>query len=219
MADSAARPTVYLEPLALKLSEKSDRPVKMVMSREDVFRATGPASGTYNTVKIGCKRDGTIVAMYAKLIYEAGAYPGSPLGAGSMCIFAPYDVEDVLIEGYEVVVNRPRVAAYRAPGAPQAMYAGESVLDELAEVVGMDPIDFRLKNAATKGTHAAYGPTFGAIGLTECLNAAKEHPNYTKPLRRGRRPRRGGRLLVQRRQPVERRSAHRRHRHGEDRRR
>ena len=174
--------TVYLEPLALKLSEKSDRPVKMVMSREDVFRATGPASGTYNTVKIGCKHDGTIVAMYAKLIYEAGAYPGSPLGAGSMCIFAPYDVEDVLIEGYEVVVNRPRVAAYRAPGAPQAMYAGESVLDELAEVVGMDPIDFRLKNAATKGTHAAYGPTFGAIGLTECLNAAKEHPNYNKPL-------------------------------------
>ena len=174
--------TVYLEPLALKLSEKSGRPVKMVMSREDVFRATGPASGTYNTVKIGCKRDGTIVAMYAKLIYEAGAYPGSPLGAGSMCIFAPYDVEDVLIEGYEVVVNRPRVAAYRAPGAPQAMYAGESVLDELAEVVGMDPIDFRLKNAAKQGTHAAYGPTFGAIGLTECLNAAKEHPNYNKPL-------------------------------------
>ena len=174
--------TVYLEPLALKLSEKSGRPVKMVMSREDVFRATGPASGTYNTVKIGCKRDGTIVAMYAKLMYEAGAYPGSPLGAGSMCIFAPYDVEDVLIEGYEVVVNRPRVAAYRAPGAPQAMYAGESVLDELAEVVGMDPIDFRLKNAAKQGTHAAYGPTFGAIGLTECLNAAKEHPNYNKPL-------------------------------------
>ena len=174
--------TVYLEPLALKLSEKSGRPVKMVMSREDVFRATGPASGTYNTVKIGCKRDGTIVAMYAKLMYEAGAYPGSPLGAGSMCIFAPYDVEDVLIEGYEVVVNRPRVAAYRAPGAPQAMYAGESVLDELAETVGMDPIDFRLKNAATQGTHAAYGPTFGAIGLTECLNAAKEHPNYNKPL-------------------------------------
>ena len=174
--------TVYLEPLALKLSEKSGRPVKMVMSREDVFRATGPASGTYNTVKIGCKRDGTIVAMYAKLMYEAGAYPGSPLGAGSMCIFAPYDVEHVLIEGYEVVVNRPRVAAYRAPGAPQAMYAGESVLDELAETVGMDPIDFRLKNAATQGTHAAYGPTFGAIGLTECLNAAKEHPNYNKPL-------------------------------------
>jgi len=174
--------TIYLEPLALKLSEKSGRPVKMVMTREDVFRATGPASGTVNTAKIGCKRDGTIVAMYAKLIYEAGAYPGSPLGAGAMCMFAPYDVADVLIEGYEVVVNRPRVAAYRAPGAPQSMFAGECVLDELAEKLGMDPIDFRLKNAAKNGTHAAYGPTFGAIGLTDCLNAAKAHPNYKRPL-------------------------------------
>ena len=174
--------TVYLEPLAVKLSEKCGRPVKMVMSREEVFRATGPASGTVNTVKIGCTRDGRIVAMYAQLIYETGAYPGSPLGAGSMCIFAPYDVDDVLIEGYEVVVNRPRVAAYRAPGAPQAMFAGESVIDELAEKVGMDPIDFRMKNAAREGTRAAYGPTFGAIGLRECLVAAKNHPNYTKPL-------------------------------------
>ena len=174
--------TVYLEPLAVKLSEKSGRPVKMVMSREDVFRATGPASGTINTVKIGCKEDGGIVAMQAKLIYESGAYPGSPLGAGAMCIFAPYDVADMLIEGYEVVVNRPRVAAYRAPGAPQSMFAGESVLDELAGKLGMDPIDLRLKNAAKQGTRAAYGPTFGAIGLTACLEAAKAHPNYNQPL-------------------------------------
>ncbi len=174
--------TIYLEPLALKLSQKSGRPVKMVMSREDVFRATGPASGTVNTVKIGCTRDGRIVAMQAKLVYEAGAYPGSPLGAGSMCIFAPYDVDDVLVEGCEVVINRPRVAAYRAPGAPQSMFAGESVIDELAQKVGMDPIEFRLRNAARQGTRAAYGPTFGAIGLAECLETARKHPNYAKPL-------------------------------------
>ena len=174
--------TIYMEPVALKLSEKCHRPVRMVMSREEVFRATGPASGTVNTVKVGAKSDGTIVAMSAKLIYESGAYPGSPLGPGAMCIFAPYDVENVHIEGFEVVVNRPRVAAYRAPGAPQSMFAGESVLDELAQKIGMDPIDFRLKNAATEGTHAAYGPQFRAIGFVECLEAAKKHPNYTKPL-------------------------------------
>ena len=174
--------TIYLEPLAVKLSQKSGRPVKMVMTREEVFRATGPASGTVNTVKIGCTKDGRIVAMYAKLIYESGAYPGSALGAGSMCIFAPYAVDDLLIEGYEVVVNRPRVAAYRAPGAPQSMFAGESVLDELAQRVGMDPIDFRLQNAAKEGTHASYGPTFGKIGLSACLEAAKAHPNYARPL-------------------------------------
>ena len=174
--------TIYLEPLAVKLSEKSGRPVKMVMDRDEVFRATGPASGTVNTVKVGCAADGRIVAMRAKLVYESGAYPGSPLGAGAMCIFAPYDVDDILIEGLEVVVNRPRVAAYRAPGAPQSMFASESVLDELAEKVGMDPIDFRLKNAAKQGTRAPYGPTFGPIGLRDCLQAAKAHPNYAQPL-------------------------------------
>ncbi len=174
--------TVYLEPLAVKLSEKCGRPVKMVMTREEVFRATGPASGTINTIRVGAKTDGTITAMYGNLIYEAGAYPGSPLGAGSMCLFAPYDVDNIHIEGTEVVVNRPRVAAYRAPGAPQAMYAGESLIDELAEHLGLDPIELRLKNAAREGTHAAYGPRFGSIGLIACLEAAKAHPNYSRTL-------------------------------------
>ena len=173
---------VYLEPLALKLSQKAQRPVKMVMRREEVFQATGPASGTINTVKVGAKNDGTITAMYADLLYESGAFPGSPLGAGAMCIFAPYDVENIHIEGYEVVVNKPRVAAYRAPGAPQSMFAGESVLDELAQKLDMDPIELRLKNAATEGTHAAYGPRFKKIGLVECLEAAKNHPHYSAPL-------------------------------------
>ncbi|MGK0223988.1 MAG: CO/xanthine dehydrogenase Mo-binding subunit [Limisphaerales bacterium] len=173
---------VYLEPLAIKLAEKSGRPVKMVMTREEVFRATGPASGTINTVKIGVKNDGTITAMAADLLYEAGAFPGSPLGAGAMCIFAPYDVENIHIEGFEVVVNKPRVAAYRAPGAPQSMFAGESVLDEIAQKLDMDPIDLRLKNAAKEGTKAAYGPRFKAIGFVECLEAAKRHPHYLAPL-------------------------------------
>ena len=174
--------TIYLEPLALKLSQLTHRPVRMVMSREEVFRATGPASGSINTIKIGCKNDGTITAMYARLIYEAGAFPGSPVGAGSMCIFAPYDVPNVYIEGNDVVVNRPKVAAYRAPGAPQSMYAGESVLDELAQRIDMDPLDFRMKNAADEGTQAAYGPRFQAIGLKQCIEAAKKHPNYQASL-------------------------------------
>ncbi|MEM7079190.1 MAG: xanthine dehydrogenase family protein molybdopterin-binding subunit [Pseudomonadota bacterium] len=173
---------VYLEPLAIKLSELSGRPVKMIMKREDVFRATGPASGSINRVKVGCTRDGKITAMYADLLFEAGAYPGSPLGAGAMCIFAPYDVEHVLIEGQEVVVNKPRVAAYRAPGAPQTMFAGECVLDELAQQLNMDPIEFRLLNAADEGTRAAYGPRFKEIGLKACLEAAHNHPNYQAQL-------------------------------------
>ncbi len=173
---------VYLEPLALRLSQKAGRPVKMVMRRDEVFAATGPASGTINRVRIGARRDGTITAMQAELLYEAGAFPGSPLSAGAMCIFAPYDVPNVHIAGTEVVVNKPRVAAYRAPGAPQSMFAGESVLDEIALALDMDPIDLRLKNAAREGTQAAYGPKFKRIGFVECLEAAKAHPNYTRPL-------------------------------------
>ena len=174
--------TVYLEPLAVKLSQQAGRPVKMVMTREEVFRATGPASGTINTIKIGAKKDGTITAMYADLLYEAGAFPGSPLGAGGMVIFAPYDVANIKVEGKEVVVNKPRVAAYRAPGAPQSMFAGESAIDELALMLDIDPIDLRLKNAAKEGSSAAYGPRYKAIGFVECLQAAKAHPNYRQAL-------------------------------------
>ncbi len=174
--------TVYLEPVALVLSRKSGRPVKLVMSREDVFRASGPASASRSFVKIGAKNDGTITAMYAKLEMEAGAFAGSPVAPGAMCVFAPYKVEHFQIEGYDVLVNKPKVAAYRAPGAPQALFATESLIDELSAKLGMDPIDFRLKNAAVEGTQATYGPKFPRIGFVECLEAAKAHPNYSKPL-------------------------------------
>ncbi len=174
--------TVYLEPVALVLSRKSGRPVKLVMSREDVFRASGPASASRSFVKIGAKKDGTITAMYAKLEMEAGAFAGSPVAPGAMCVFAPYKVEHFQIEGYDVLVNKPKVAAYRAPGAPQALFATESLIDELSAKLGMDPIDFRLKNAAVEGTQATYGPKFPRIGFVECLEAAKAHPNYSKPL-------------------------------------
>ncbi len=99
-----------------------------------------------------------------------------------MCAFAPYDLENVKVVGYDVVVNRPKVAAYRAPGAPISEYAVECVVDELAETLGLDPLDLRLKNAAKEGTRAAYGPKFGPIGLVETLREAKAHPHYAAPL-------------------------------------
>jgi len=174
--------TIYLEPLAILLSRKSGRAVKMTMNRDEVFRASGPASATLSRIKIGAKQDGTITAMYAWLAYEAGAFKGSPMMPGAMCVFAPYDTPNFLIEGYDVLVNKPKVAAYRAPGAPQSMYACESLLDELSRKLAMDPIDLRLKNAVKEGSQAAYGPKFNAIGFRDCLTAAKNHPNYKRPL-------------------------------------
>ena len=173
--------TIYLEPVAVKLSEISGRPVKMVMSREEVFRATGPTSATLCRAKVGAKNDGTITAATAWLAYEAGAYPGAPVGPGCMSVLAPYDLENFRIEGHDVLVTKPKVAAYRAPGAPQSMHAMECALDDLARELGMDPIDLRLKNSADEGTVAPYGPQFPAIGLRACLEAAKIHPNYTTP--------------------------------------
>jgi CO/xanthine dehydrogenase Mo-binding subunit len=109
---------IYLEPVALVLSRKTGRPVKIVMTREEVFRATGPTSGGVIEVKLGAKRDGTIVAADLVLKYQAGAFAGSPVQPGCMCAFAMYDLPNVHITGYDVVSNRPKVAAYRAPGAP-----------------------------------------------------------------------------------------------------
>lgn len=173
--------TIYLEPVAVKLSELSGRPVKMVMSREEVFRATGPTSATLCRTKVGAKNDGTITAATAWLAYEAGAFPGAPVGPGCMSVLAPYELENFTIEGNDVLVNKPKVAAYRAPGAPQSMHAMECTIDELARKLDMDPLELRLKNSADEGTIAPYGPQFPAIGLKACIKAAMEHPNYTTP--------------------------------------
>ncbi|MBX3707480.1 MAG: xanthine dehydrogenase family protein molybdopterin-binding subunit [Pseudomonadales bacterium] len=176
---------VYLEPLAVLLSRKARRPVKMMMTREEVFRATGPTSGAICRIRLGARRDGTFTAASAWLAYEAGAYAGAPMGPGAMTVFAPYVLEHFQVEAFDVLVNKPKVAAYRAPGAPQSMYAMECAIDELSIRLGIDPIDLRLKNAAEAGTQAPYGPKFPPIGLKACLEAARVHPNYTRPVPAG----------------------------------
>jgi CO/xanthine dehydrogenase Mo-binding subunit len=174
--------TVYLEPLALALSRQCGAPVKMVMTREDCFRATGPTSGSVMTVKLGATRDGKIVAAEVVLKYQAGAFAGSPVGAGSMTALACYDVPNFAITGYDVVTNSPKVAAYRAPGAPIAAFAVESAIDDLARKLGIDPIALREINAVRDGMKAAYGPTYRNIGYVETLEAIRDHPHYAAPL-------------------------------------
>jgi CO/xanthine dehydrogenase Mo-binding subunit len=174
---------VYLEPVAMTLSRKAGRPVRLVMSREEVFRASGPTSGSVVEVKLGAKRDGAITAARLVIKLEAGAFGGSsPINPACMCGLAPYDLPNVAITGYDVVSNRPQVAAYRAPGAPIAAFGVESTLDELARRLAMDPIALREKNAARIGTRTVYGVTFHNIGFLEVLAAAKAHPHYSAPL-------------------------------------
>jgi len=172
---------VYLEPVAALLSMKTSRPVKILMDRAEVFESTGPTAGSYITVKMGVNKDGQITAAKAELIYEAGAYPGALVDCGAQCIFSPYSIDNFLVDGYDVVLNIPKTAPYRAPGATNAAMA-ETVVDELCEKLGMDPLEFRIKNGAQEGTRRVDGPIFPKIGHIETVEAARAHEHYNTPL-------------------------------------
>jgi len=173
---------VYMEPVAALLSKKTGRPVKMVMPRKDVFEGTGPTPGCFMRVRIGARRDGRLTAAQAYLAFEAGAYPGAMVAPAAMTVFAAYDIPNVTIDGFDVVVNKPSTAAYRAPGATNAAFATETVMDEIAEQLHLDPLELRLANAAREGTRRADGPKYGRIGCVEVIEAMKNHPHYSAPL-------------------------------------
>ena len=172
----------YLEPVAALLSRKAGVPVKVLMSRTEVFEGSGPAPGSWMRVKMGANSAGKITAAEIELAFEAGAYPGSPVMQGATCAFACYELENGTVEGYDVVVNKPKTAAYRAPGSPQAAFGVEQVVDELCQKLGVDPVEFRLNNAVTEGSRKVEGPVFQKIGLVECLEAARNHDHYRTPL-------------------------------------
>jgi xanthine dehydrogenase molybdenum-binding subunit len=173
---------VYGEPVAALLSLKAKRPVKVVMNRTEVFLATGPTSGSHVKLKMGVTREGRITAAEATLLYEAGAFPGSIVQCGGICIFAPYNIENTTIDMYDVLVNKPKTAAYRAPGAPNAEFATECLIDEFSEMLGMDPLEFRLKNAAKGGDLQSHGIPHPKIGYIETVEAARNSAHYQSEL-------------------------------------
>lgn len=174
---------VYLTPLAAMLSKKSNRPVKIVMDRPSVFDATGPAPGGKIKIKIGVTKDMKIKSAYSDLRLEGGAFGGSAVGASAKCVFACYDIENTRIDGYDLVVNKPKSAAYRAPGSPQVSYAMEVTIDEICLENGWDPLEFRIANASKEGTRRGDGPKFPKIGNLDVLDALNKsaHWNSDKP--------------------------------------
>ena len=175
----------YAEPLAIILSKKASAPVKMTLTRAEVFRGTGPVSGTKSRIKMGCTKDGKITAAEADLYFQTGPYTGSMYFNAPNAMFTRYELENVYIEAYEVVSNRPKVNSFRAPCVPQIVFGVEGIIDEMAKKVGMDPIDFRLKNAAKEGHTTIYGDTWGPVGFIETLEAAKETDHYKTPVKDG----------------------------------
>jgi CO/xanthine dehydrogenase Mo-binding subunit len=170
------------EPIVAVLAQKTGRPVKLVLSREEVLRATGPGAPAVITVKAGATRDGKLTAVSTTMCYDAGAFPGSPVGRGILVGLAPYKLENMWAEGFDVVTNKPRVQAYRAPGGTPAAFAVEALMDELAEAIGMDPLEFRLRNAAAQGDLLPLGMPLNRVGLKTILEQVKAHPCWTTPL-------------------------------------
>ena len=177
-----AKGITYVEPVAALLSRKSGRPVKIQLTRTEVFEGTGPTSGTQIKVKLGATKDGRLIAAEAELIYEAGAFPGSPVTAGIQCMMGQYDIPNAHLKALDVVINRPKAAAYRAPGAPASAFCMETAMDELAEKLGMDPLEFRLMNSGKEGSRRVTGPVNPLVGYIETLQAAKDHQHYNTKL-------------------------------------
>ncbi|MFQ6028825.1 MAG: xanthine dehydrogenase family protein molybdopterin-binding subunit, partial [Dehalococcoidia bacterium] len=177
-----AKGITYLAPLSAVLAKKTGRPVKVVMSRKEVFEGSGPASATFMRVKLGAKKDGKLTAAQIWMAYEAGAFPGSAVGGGANTTFGPYNIENMLVDGYDVVCNKQKANSYRAPGQPQANYAVESAMDVLAAELNMDPIDLRLLNAVKEGDRMPNGVAHGRFGCRELEEAMKAHPHYNAPL-------------------------------------
>ncbi|MBM85492.1 MAG: oxidoreductase [Rhodospirillaceae bacterium] len=175
---------VYVEPLAMALSKKAGNAVRLVMTREEVFKASGPTSGGSMKIKIGAKRDGTVTAAEGTFWIQAGAFPGSPVMNCCMCAFAPYKFANQKAVGYDVISNRPKAAAYRAPGSPISAFGVESVLDMLAKKICMDPLEFRLKNAAVEGSPTIMGTKHPSYGYAETVEVLMDHGHVKQPLGR-----------------------------------
>jgi CO/xanthine dehydrogenase Mo-binding subunit len=168
------------EPLAGALAYKLRKPVRLVYTRQEDLLAGNPAPQSVITVKLGAKRDGTLVAMQAKAIFDSGAYPGAAAALGGFIMASTYRCPNVDIRCYEVLTNKVSTGAYRAPNAPQATFALESAVNELTQALGMDAVEFRLRNAFKEGDPTIDRRNWIRIGLVDCLEKLQQHPLWAE---------------------------------------
>ena len=169
---------VLLEPLAGVLAVMFQRPVRIVMTRMDEFLAATPAPRGQIDLTLGARRDGTLTAIDARVIFDAGLYPGSPVTNAMIYVAGFYRVPHLRLRGYEVVTHTIPQGAYRAPGAVQGVFAIEQAMDELAETLGRDPLDLRLQSCISEGDLMPHGQRWAKIGLRECLETLLQHPAW-----------------------------------------
>lgn len=171
---------VLLEPLAALLAERVGQPVLVELTRNQEFLMGRGGPGAVIELKLGADSNGRLVGAWVRAHIDDGAGPGG-LAGFLPSFFASYRIPNLDYVGYDIATNKTPVTAYRAPGSPQAHFALESALDELARSLEIDPIDFRLQNAARQGDPRADGTPYPPIGLIEVLEQARHHELYTAP--------------------------------------
>ena len=164
----------FLEPTVAALAKAVGRPVRLMYNRQEELTAADPAPESRIRLKIGARRDGTLMALSGDFAFDAGSKAGAPVGISALIAGSLYRYANLRLDGTEVLTHKAGTGAYRAPGAPQGAFALESTLDELARALGMDPLELRLKNAAREGDIRADGSRWPRIGLIECLESAAD---------------------------------------------
>ncbi len=172
-----------VQPIAVALALKAGRPVKLVLSREDDFTMMRSRHATRIRMRTGARADGTLIAREAEIVCDGGAFADeSPAVLGFALLMArgPYRIPNLRAHGLAVYTNKLRASGFRGFGNPQITFAGESQLDELADRLGIDPIELRLKNALRKGDRAVGGEVVQSCGLDECLNWVRASSDWSR---------------------------------------
>ncbi len=165
-------------PLTAALAWATNRPVRLVYTRTDEFRAANPAPACVIQVKTGAMRDGALTALQATVVVDSGAYNGGTAGLLGLLLGGTYRWPNLLIDCYDVFTHKPGCGAYRAPGAPQACFAVERQMDQMARQLDLDPLEFRLQNVVDEGDAMPTGDAWPRIGARAVLERLREHPAW-----------------------------------------
>ena len=165
------------EPLAAAAALKLRRPVRLVFGRREDFAAANPAPAELIDLELGATRDGTLTAIRGRIVGDRGALGEMGVETISAMLSAgPYKWAAHDLTAIGVATNRVSAGAYRAPGAPPAAFAVETLIDRLAAELGLDPIELRLKNVLEAGDRGLDGQEIKSFGARECLERVREHP-------------------------------------------
>jgi len=168
------------EPITAILARATGRPVRYVMTRREELEAGMPAPQVIIRLKTGVKRDGTLVALEGEAILESGAFSGAVLAVSGVFLASLYLWPSFDVKGFEVLTHKPSIAAYRAPVAPQTIFAIDSQMEQLAKAIGVDPVEFRLRHLQREGDKMANGQPWLSNGGVEVLTRLAEHPLWKK---------------------------------------